>query len=179
MITLANFNGYHRFVIDTKPNPKITTGHYKWSGYGVANEALTIKTTDRNFIYGQNATYYISIYSYSFGDYKRTEFQLGVKSEGQTEILSEGIPQISELTNSNYQFFEYQISSENDVWFDSESDVYGASPYLCISTEHKKPTVEAKKCTWKLEKSLTGMASMSINKTDPNWKKSTYYIGVK
>eukprot|EP01080_Neovahlkampfia_damariscottae_P003618 gene3618-6434_t len=177
-ITLANFNGYHRFVIDTVPNPKPVRGKYKWIGYGVANEALTIKTTDRNFIYGKNATYYINVYGYSSGNYKRTEFQVGVKTDGQIDILSEGIPQISQLVTADYQFFEYQISSENDVWIDSESDVWGRSPQLCISTEHKKPTREENQCTWKLENSRTGINSMVINKTDPNWKKSTYYIGV-
>jgi hypothetical protein len=178
-VSLTNFNGYHRFVMDTSPKPQFITGKYKWIGFGVASEVLTISSTDHNFIYGPNATYYIGVQGYTTGTYKSTEFQLSFKVEGSTEILSEGIPQFSETTNQNYQFFEYQLSSENDLWLDVQSDSWGDSPYLCISTEHKKPTVAAKQCQWKVEKSQTGFGSITINKTETNWKKSSYYIGVR
>jgi hypothetical protein len=102
-----------------------------------------------------------------------------VKTEDATEILSEGIQMHSQVNSKDYQFFEYQLSNENDLWIEVESTLYGDSPALCISTEHKKPTREAKQCMWKVENSITGLGSITINSTEANWKKSSFYIGVK
>ena len=163
-------------MIDTIPNPGV---RYKWTSTTASVAAITIKTTDPHFVYGDNGFYYIGVYGYSSGNDRLTGFQVGAKTEDQTEILTEGIPNPGEVVKNNYQFFEYQLSSNNDVWFETDSKIWGNSPYLCISTDHKQPTVSGNHCTWKVDTVSSGMGSIIINKTDPNWKKTTYYIGVK
>jgi hypothetical protein len=178
IISLTNFNYYHQIFVDTIPKP--LTSRFKWAAHDISFGVVTILKNDNHFIHGPNAFYYIGVYSpYNGNDGRSSEFQIGVKTEDSTDILSEGIQTFSKAISNEYQFYEYQLSNENDLWIETESTLFGESPALCISTEHKKPTREANQCMWKVEKSITGLGSITINNTETNWKKSSFYIGAK
>lgn len=167
-IGISSIVSYHYLLIDTVPNP--TFSRQKWYSFSSGTEVITIRPEDRNFIVG---TYYIAVFSYSTGNL----FQVSATKNNTVELLTEGISQPREVYLNQYQYFEYEMSSRNEIWMEVSPRTPGNIPNLCVSTQVKRPRAEDRTCTWNVI-GVNAVAQLSILTTDPNFRNSTYYVGV-
>jgi hypothetical protein len=89
--------------------------------------------------------------------------------------LNEGIPTATEVYADGYRYFEYQLSSINDLWIEVKPQHWGDEPYLCISNTVKKPRNVDDNCTWR-QYGFDGRAHITIPKSEV--KVGSFYIGV-
>lgn len=89
-------------------------------------------------------------------------------------ILGEGVPSVDMLPQNKRAYFKFNLLEALNITFTVTPKSTG-DPDMYISTVHERPDEDH--CEWRSIR--YGADTITITTDDPNYKVSTYYVGIK